>query len=230
MRPPNVFRTAAALLLAFMLLFPTLPRAFAAEPESFPREGVTAAEGPWLDEDLYADGSVYENPPTDVRAVRIGLRYGSSAEYSYEFYSPAGFDVGYYDGDRWFFAEQYVDAATVVMSFAEGGDLCLADAEDGSVVYQVPVNGHICMTSPAGYTYLGGNSYVGGFDCFVNDDGRITVVNCVELEDYVKGVVPYEMAAGWPIEALKAQAVCARTYVVYNQDEYAPYGFDITAT
>lgn len=34
------------------------------------------------------------------------------------------------------------------------------------------------------------------------------------LEDYLKGVVPYEMPASWPIEALKAQAIAARTYAV----------------
>ena len=44
----------------------------------------------------------------------------------------------------------------------------------------------------------------------------------------MKGVVPYEMGGNWPMEAPKAQAVCARTYVVYNQNAYAEQGFDIT--
>ena len=42
---------------------------------------------------------------------------------------------------------------------------------------------------------------------------KLTLVNFVGLEPYVKGVTPYEMSSGWPLEALKAQAVCARTYV-----------------
>ena len=57
----------------------------------------------------------------------------------------------------------------------------------------------------------------------------MTVINAVELEDYVKGVVPYEMSASWPYEALRAQAVCARTYVVYNLNSYEEFGFDLTA-
>ena len=53
------------------------------------------------------------------------------------------------------------------------------------------------------------------------------MINCVSLEDYVKGVIPYEMDPLWPLEALRAHAVCARTYVVYNQSAYPEYGFDL---
>lgn len=84
---------------------------------------------------------------------------------------------------------------------------------------------------PAGesMTGYGGDIYRGGFKCLLGEDGRLTVINYVNLEDYVKGVLPYEMSQGWPYEALRAQAVCARTYVVYHLDEYSDQGFDITA-
>lgn len=72
------------------------------------------------------------------------------------------------------------------------------------------------------------NRYRGGFECRLYDGAMLTVINCVGLEDYVKGVIPYEMSYAWPYEALKAQAVCARTYGVYNQDHYPEYGFDLT--
>ncbi len=49
------------------------------------------------------------------------------------------------------------------------------------------------------------------------------------LEPYVKGV-PYEMSSGWPLEALKAQAVCARTYVASHMNGSPAYGFDVTGT
>jgi len=73
-----------------------------------------------------------------------------------------------------------------------------------------------------------GRKYYGAFECRPYDSYAMTIINVVSLEDYVKGVIPYEMSPSWPHEALKAQAVCARTYVVYNRDEYAEYGFDIT--
>jgi len=44
--------------------------------------------------------------------------------------------------------------------------------------------------------------------------GGINAVNAVSLDDYVQGVVPLESPASWPIEALKAQAVAARTYAI----------------
>ena len=56
----------------------------------------------------------------------------------------------------------------------------------------------------------------------------MTVVNYVNIEDYVKGVIPYEMSSSWPIEALKAQACCARTYAQSNVNMYRNYGFDLT--
>ena len=46
--------------------------------------------------------------------------------------------------------------------------------------------------------------------------GVINVINVISMNDYLKGVVPCETPATWPIEALKAQAVAARTYCYYH--------------
>jgi len=46
--------------------------------------------------------------------------------------------------------------------------------------------------------------------------GIVYVINLVSLEDYLLSVVPSEMPASWHIEALKAQAIAARTYALYN--------------
>lgn len=77
-------------------------------------------------------------------------------------------------------------------------------------------------------TWCKGYQYYGDFQYTRLTSGVLTVVNFVGLEDYVKGVVPNEMLASWPLEALKAQAVCARTYVAANQNKYRQYGFDMT--
>src|SRR5690606_33607024 len=57
-----------------------------------------------------------------------------------------------------------------------------------------------------------GRSYRGAIDLFEHN-GALAVVNRVDLEDYVASVVGSELDAAWPAEALKAQAVAARTYV-----------------
>ncbi len=70
-------------------------------------------------------------------------------------------------------------------------------------------------------TLVGGEKdveYRGALRSSVDDfDDRVTV-NVLPLEHYVRGVVASEMPAGWPQQALRAQAVAARTYAVWRRD------------
>ena len=61
-------------------------------------------------------------------------------------------------------------------------------------------------------TWFKGYKYPGSFEYLRTSGGNLTVMNLVDLETYVKGVIPYEMDDDWPLAALEAQAVCARTY------------------
>ncbi|MCI2056669.1 MAG: SpoIID/LytB domain-containing protein [Oscillibacter sp.] len=79
-------------------------------------------------------------------------------------------------------------------------------------------------------TWFKGYKYYGGFEYDRITGGNINIVNVVDLEDYIKGVIPYEMSADWPTEALKAQAVCARTYASGQTKHLAAYGFDVCNT
>lgn len=54
-------------------------------------------------------------------------------------------------------------------------------------------------------------------------DGKVRPILSVHVEDYLLGVVPYEMSDSFPLEALKAQAVAARTYALRSQDLSQPY-------
>lgn len=90
------------------------------------------------------------------------------------------------------------------------------------VVMPVSQDGTKCQTWFKGYRYYGGFQYAR------LDGGDVCVFNYVNIEDYVKGVLPYEMANTWPLEALKAQAVCARTYAIANIGKHS--GFDICTT
>jgi len=78
----------------------------------------------------------------------------------------------------------------------------------------------------------GKGRYRGKVEIHPNAQGRLTVVNTVDLETYLRGVVPKEMGA-WEfpsLEALKAQAVAARTYAVANRGKRASDGFDMGDT
>ena len=54
-------------------------------------------------------------------------------------------------------------------------------------------------------------------------DGAIRPILTLPLESYLKGVVPYEMSDSFPLEALKAQAVCARTYALSKMNPSAEW-------
>ena len=67
--------------------------------------------------------------------------------------------------------------------------------------------------------------YRGALDIVVKPDKKFLVVNTIEIEQYIRGVLYHEVSHRWPMEAMKAQAVAARTYALYqmkknNADEY----------
>lgn len=69
----------------------------------------------------------------------------------------------------------------------------------------------------------------GKIEVFANTRGALTVVNVIGIEDYVRGVVPNELS--YPaIEALKAQAIAARTYALKNRGQFASEGYDLLPT
>ena len=57
-------------------------------------------------------------------------------------------------------------------------------------------------------------NYRGSFILEMNKSNSLEIINFLDIEDYLKGVVPCEMPASWPMEALKAQAIVARSYAM----------------
>src|SRR5213594_3494855 len=71
---------------------------------------------------------------------------------------------------------------------------------------------------------------VGGRVIVKRQNGKLLAINELPLEDYVKGVVPSEMSAAWHPVALKAQAIAARTYGLYQIRRNGNKDFDVAAT
>ena len=78
-------------------------------------------------------------------------------------------------------------------------------------------------------TWFSGYRYYGGFEYPRTTGGYLNVINVVDMEDYVKCVIAAEMSNDWPLEALKAQTVCARTYAA-AQTRHRSAGFDVCST
>ncbi|QIB26546.1 SpoIID/LytB domain-containing protein [Caloranaerobacter azorensis] len=61
-------------------------------------------------------------------------------------------------------------------------------------------------------------------------DKELIIINYLPLEHYLYGVVPREMSANWPLEALKAQAVAARNYALISLKRHDDLGYDLCDT
>jgi stage II sporulation protein D len=69
-------------------------------------------------------------------------------------------------------------------------------------------------------------TYRGDFLIRFQNNG-FTMINILNLEEYLYGVVPSEIPPTWPEEALKAQAVAARTYTIQHMGRHEKNGFDV---
>ncbi|MBI5144101.1 MAG: SpoIID/LytB domain-containing protein [Candidatus Omnitrophica bacterium] len=76
-------------------------------------------------------------------------------------------------------------------------------------------------------TYIDGRRFRGDIDIIRKDDLKLTVVNNVDLEDYLYGVLYHEVSHRWPQEALKAQAIAARTFALYQKRQNALQPYDL---
>ena len=124
---------------------------------------------------------------------------------------------------------------------ASGSELLLADGTKAAVLLE---DGHLILHTAGLSADMGnslsflrqdsGNTVPGirfnlqaGFypgDLFLSAEGsQIVPVLTLPLETYLQGVVPYEMGDGFPEEALKSQAVCARTYALNHLDPKADW-------
>ncbi len=82
------------------------------------------------------------------------------------------------------------------------------------------------------FVAVGADPYRGGFELRATPEGTLTAINVLPLEEYLRGVVPNELSPNaFPeLEALKAQAVAARTYAARNRGQFESLGYDICAT
>ncbi|MDR7457019.1 MAG: SpoIID/LytB domain-containing protein, partial [Armatimonadota bacterium] len=77
---------------------------------------------------------------------------------------------------------------------------------------------------------VNGRPYRGAVEVRRAAGGRLTVINEVGMEEYLYGVVRSEMDPRWPAEALRAQAVAARSLAAVGSGRFAVEGYDVRAT
>ena len=176
------------------------------------------------------------------------LPYGSFATYEEalgEASRLGGFPV-YYSGSYFVMLGQFAAVEDAKQALSEssvdgevmsGSRYCVVVTETGTdrILFEYdcgsasslairPLGDEKCITNYNGLDYYGDFQFAR-----LSGDQYLTSVNYVDIEDYTKGVIPYEMYVFWPDEALKAQAMCARNFVATSFERYRAHGFDVTA-
>lgn len=95
--------------------------------------------------------------------------------------------------------------------------------------YKINSDNIVVRTFDKGFVSAKGKWYR-GLIMIQNKNGKLTVINNVPLEDYIKGVVPAEMPSSWEPEAHKAQAIATRSYALANLGKRSQYGYDLKDT
>ena len=157
-----------------------------------------------------------------VDTIKIGLFYGSSAKENVSIGSESGFYMGY-EANGEFVKDAELAETTVTVTAGDGTTVAI-----GSYIYEAdqfptlyPIDGNMTVD---------GVKYRGGIQFKRIDGGALTVINVVDIEQYLYSVIGKEMSPSWNIEALKAQAVCARGFAISNYNKFSKYGFNLDTT
>lgn len=165
-----------------------------------------------------------EAPPAQVPMIRVALAWGKTA---LAVSAPGGFSVRDLQS-----GQTVIQCASSVNLSAGAGGIVIENYGQVAGPLEIVASGAnpsapgdptgdqvsptIGGALPDNFLTYGGARYRGSFRVLRDGNGQLTLVNILPLEDYLLGVVPREMPADWPLEALKAQAVAARTYAMYH--------------
>jgi stage II sporulation protein D len=74
---------------------------------------------------------------------------------------------------------------------------------------------------------INGRRFRGEMDIIRTEDVKLLVINHLDIEDYISGVLYHEISHWWPMEALKAQAIASRTFAIYKSLESKGKDYDL---
>lgn len=159
----------------------------------------------------------------DLR-IRVALTRLFGGHASLQVRCPAGTCVSAGDSgqivetDQWCTAR--CDGSQVVLSSGRDTDMV------GGRVTVTPNSGALAVRIGDGRP---ATQYRGDLE-LVARNGCVQAINVLEMEQYLRGVVPMEIGGDAPAEAMKAQAVAARTFAMVSLGRYSAQGYDVTDT
>ncbi|MBR6524031.1 MAG: SpoIID/LytB domain-containing protein [Clostridia bacterium] len=150
--------------------------------------------------------------------LRVGLYYESTAKESVEIWSGDGFET-----------DAAEDLGVALVATVLDGNIMLYNMARDTLIYAGVYGNEVRAVARNGVFTIDGKAYRGNV-IFRPHNGKITVINEVMIDDYLRGVIAGEMPSSWPKEALKAQAVAARCFALGALNKHADYGFDVCST
>lgn len=141
---------------------------------------------------------------------------------------PTGYTIGQMQGTT-FSGSTTVSSSQLTIQLVNDA-FQVSDTATGQVLYTSEQGAdHLAIHPNSTLTWFKGYKWYGDFVYRRASGNNLTVINYVGLEDYVKGVLPYEISADWPAEAQKAQAVCARSFAL-GTHKHTSEGYDLCNT
>ena len=174
----------------------------------------------------------------DNPKIKIGINFGDNCvSGSITLGFENGFQAGYVADDNSFMPAMFfpnntaiitVSGTDVTVSSSDGSPLFTASGSTGLGI--APLSSGSDNASYIPFTKIGSIKYPGVL-LFKGVSGKTAVINIVETELYIKGVLPSEVYPSWHEEALKAAAVATRTYTYKSiSGKHKSHGIDLCAT
>ena len=167
--------------------------------------------------------NIAKTPASEV--IRVGIGSNGFATWVYKNISIFGTaEILICDGDM--VVANFPANTNLNFKLNDDGTITVTE-EDGTVITQISNTVRVlCPNGLLGVKDLkrAGTQalYHGAFELAKTNNGYFNLVNLIEVEDYLKGVVPNEMPVHFGLEALKAQSVSARNYVLSPRSKSSP--------
>lgn len=159
--------------------------------------------------------------------VRIGKRFSSSD------YITLSSENGFYIYDKDYKGRDLVQVidSNIIVTSNTYGEFDVLDLQN-NIIRTIPGDGSEIIGSGSMHNSvidIGKDQYR-GFITFINNNNETSLINHVEIEDYLYGVVPKEMGHSFHMESLKAQAVAARSFALATKTKHQSEGFNLCDT
>lgn len=150
----------------------------------------------------------------------VTIKLSVETPFTLEFHSPAG--IFRRDGAQWVSAaEERLNPGKVWTVRREENKVSLITAAGDRITFNIPL---LLVPLPPHQVFkVNGREYSGKIE--IRPGPVVTVINHTGLEDYVAGVLAGELYADWPSAVLRAQAVAARSYALYNLHRHEDVDF-----